>query len=355
MAKKESELKALSNGMADAVEKAAAATVLVNARRRFPATGVVYAADLILTADHVVQRDEDIKVILPDGTELSAEVVGRDPGSDLCLLRLEKAVAAPAETSVDPRPGQLVLALGRPTSEGIQASLGIVSAVGGPARTRRGGMLEQYIRTDAIPYPGFSGGPLVDAEGRILGINTSGLGHGNSLTIPAKLAWKIAASLAEHGSVKRGFLGIRSQPVELPADAQKALGREQDSGLLLVGVESDSPAIAAGLMVSDILVGFNEQPVETPDELLSLLAGDIVGSATSVEVLRGGVPKTLNVTAAERPQPTRRERHRRRRGRRHAFWMGRPGMHRKFFRKNHSHWRGFGFQSHQDETETDDE
>ena len=353
MAKKESDLKALSNGMADAVEEAAAGAVLVNARRRFPATGVVYAADLILTADHVVQRDEDIKIILPDGTELSAEVAGRDPGSDLCLLRLEKAVATPAETAADPRPGQLVLALGRPTTEGIQASLGIVSAVGGPARTRHGGMLEQYIRTDAVPYPGFSGGPLVDAEGRVLGINTSGLGHGNSLTIPAELAWNIAASLEKHGSVKRGFLGIRSQPVELSADAQKALGRDQDTGLLLVGVESDSPAIAAGLVVSDILVGFNEQPVETPDELLSLLAGDIVGSATPVEVLRGGVPKTFNITAAERPQPTRRKRHRH--GRRHAFWMGRTGMHRKFFRKNRSHWRGFGFQGYQEETEIDDE
>lgn len=355
MSKKEHDLKSLSDSMADAVEKAGQTAVLVNARRRFPATGVVYAADLILTADHVVQRDEDIKVILPDGTELSAEVAGRDSGSDLCLLRLEKDAATPAETADGARPGQLALALGRPTTEGVQASLGIVSAIGGPTRTRRGGMLERYIRTDAIPYPGFSGGPLIDADGKVLGINTSGLGHGNSITIPAALAWKIAASLAEHGSVKRGFLGIRSQPVEIPADAHKALGREQESGLLLVGVESDSPAAEAGLMVSDILVGFNDQPVETPDELLSLLAGDVVGNATAVEVLRGGKPKTLKVTVAERPQPTRRKRHGSHRGRRPAVWMGRHGRHNKFNHQGHSHWRGFGFQGYQEEAESEDE
>jgi S1-C subfamily serine protease len=351
MAKKGFELKSLSDSMADAVEKAGHAVVLVNARRRFPATGVAYAADLILTADHVVQRDEDIKVILPDGTELSAEVAGRDPSSDLCLLRLEKAAATPAEKADDPRPGQLALALGRPTTEGVQASLGIVSAVGGPARTRRGGMLEGYIRTDAIPYPGFSGGPLIDADGKVLGINTSGLGHGNSITIPAELAWKIAASLAEHGSIKRGFLGVRSQPVEIPAKAQKTLGREQETGLLLVGIEPDSPAVEAGLMVSDILVGFNGLPVETPDELLSLLAGDVVGSPTPVEVLRGGKPKTIKVTVAERPKPQRRRRRGSHRGRRHAFWMGKPGVH-KYHRRGRQrgpHFEMFCFDESEDE------
>jgi S1-C subfamily serine protease len=351
MAKKDFDLKTLSDSMADAVEKAGAAAVLVNARRRFPATGVAYAADLILTADHVVQRDEDIKVILPDGSELSAEVAGRDPGSDLCLLRLEKAAATPAEKAAEPRPGQLALALGRPTAEGVQASLGIVSAVGGPTRTRRGGMLERYIRTDAIPYPGFSGGPLIDADGKVLGINTSGLGHGNSITIPAELAWKIAASLAEHGSVKRGFLGIRSQPVEIPAEAQKTLGREQETGLLLVGIEPDSPAAEAGLIVSDILIGFNDQPVETPDELLSYLTGDVVGNATPVEVLRGGKPKTLKVTVSERPQPTSRRRRGSHRGRRRAFWMGKPGMHGRP-RKGHQrgpHFEMFCFDESEDE------
>jgi S1-C subfamily serine protease len=327
------ELTALSNAMADAVEKAGAYTVLVDARRRFPATGIAFDKEHILTANHVVEYDEDIKVILPDGAELAAEVAGRDPGSDLVLLKLEKASAAPAEVVKDPaRPGQLSLALGRPTSEGVQASFGIVSAVGGAVRTRSGGMLEGYLRTDAIPYPGFSGGPLIDADGKVIGINTSGLGFSNSIAIPAHIAWKIAASLKEHGSVKRGFLGVRSQPVELDEAQQKALGREQAYGLLLVGIEPDSPAAKAKLMVGDILVGLNDQPAENADELFALLNGDVVGKPTPIEVLRGGKRETLKVTVAERQEaPPREGRNRgwhgygpgRRRGRRRAHFRGR--------------------------------
>ncbi|MDH3944201.1 MAG: S1C family serine protease [Anaerolineae bacterium] len=335
------DLKALSDSMADAVEKASSYVVTVDARRRFPATGIAYAPGLILTADHVVQRDEDIKVTLPDGAEHSAEVVGRDPGSDLCLLRIEKEPLSPAEIAASARVGQLALALGRPSSGGVQASLGIVSALSGPAHTRHGGLLSAHIRTDAIPYPGFSGGPLVDAGGKLLGLNTSGLGHGNSIAIPAELAWGIAASLAEHGSVKRGFLGIRSQPVEVSESAQKSLGRSQETGLLLIGVETESPAATAGLMVGDILVGFNGQVVSTPDQLLGLLVGEVVGSPAPVEIIRAGKAETIQITAAERSQPdpeSRRSHRRRWRGRRHAFWMG-PTMshhaHRRRRRTSH--------------------
>jgi S1-C subfamily serine protease len=302
----ENTLAELSAAMADAVEKAGAATVLVNARRRFPATGIAFAADLILTADHVVERDEDISVILPDGSEVAAEIGGRDPGSDLAVLRLAEAKATPAMQAKDEaRVGQLALAVGRPTTEGVQASLGIVSAIGRAARTHRGGLLESYIRTDAIPYPGFSGGPLIDAEGKVLGINTSGLGHGASLAIPAGLAWKIAAALAEHGSVKRGFLGIRSQPVEVP---EGALDREQETGLLVVGIEDDSPAKTGGLLVGDILVGFEGRPIYDHDELLSYLTGEIVGNAAEVEVIRGGKRTTVKVTVAERQELSQDER-----------------------------------------------
>ena len=294
-------LAALSESMANAVEKAGAATVLVDGRRRMPASGIAFAADLVLTADHVIERDEDIPVGLPDGSQLAARLAGRDPGSDLAVLRLPSAVAALAETAPqEARIGQLVLALGRPTPEGIQASLGVISAVGGPVRTGRGGLLERYLRTDAIPYPGFSGGPLVDTAGRVVGLNTSGLARGASLAIPAGLAWQIAESLARHGSVRRGYLGVRSQPVAIPAAQQKALGRQQASGLLLVSVEENSPAEAGGLMVGDILTGLAGQPLTDPDELLARLTGEVVGQATPVEVLRGGQPTLITVTIGER-------------------------------------------------------
>lgn len=301
MSNKSNPLTALSDAMTEAVAKAGAATVLVNARRRFPASGIAFTPDLILTADHVVERDEDILVMLPDGSQVKATIAGRDSGSDLALLRLERAAASSAEpASQDPRVGQIALSLGRPTQEGIQASLGIVSAIGGPVRTGRGGLLDRYLRTDAIPYPGFSGGPLVDTAGRVIGVNTSGLTRGASLAIPINLAWQTAETLARHGRVRRGFLGVRSQPVSIPTSQQKALGRDQSSGLLLVGVEEKSPADVGGLLVGDIIVAIAGQSVTDADQLLSSLAGDVVGKPTAVDVLRGGQPVTITVTIGER-------------------------------------------------------
>jgi S1-C subfamily serine protease len=294
-------LTAISDAMAEAAARAGSTTVLVSARRRFPASGIIYAPDLVLTADHVIEREDDITLKMPDGNDAIATLAGRDPGTDLALLRLNRQVGsvatpAPAEARV----GQLVLAVGRPTAEGIQASLGVISSIGGPMRTGRGGLLERYLATDAISYPGFSGGPLVDTAGQVVGVNTSGLARGTSLAIPAGLAWQTAADLAKNGRVRRGYLGIRSQPVELPASAQKALGRQQGTGLLLVGIEENSPASAGGLMIGDILVGLAGQVVSDPDELLARLSGSQVGSTISVEVLRGGQPVKVTVTVGER-------------------------------------------------------
>ena len=301
MSDHENPLSVLSDAMVAAVEKAGAGTVLVDARRRLPASGIAYAANLVLTADHVVERDEDISVLLPDGSRFQAALAGRDPGSDLALLKIDKNVLAESEPAPqEARIGQIVLALGRPTPEGIQASFGVVSSLGGPIRTGRGGLLERYLRTDAIPYPGFSGGPLVDVSGRVLGLNTSGLARGASLTIPIGLARQVADTLAKHGHVRRGFLGVRSQPVAISTAQQNSLGREQASGLLLVGVEANSPAEAGGLIVGDILVAIAGQPVTDPDELLSRLAGEVVGKPTPVEILRGGHPAKLTITIGER-------------------------------------------------------
>jgi len=289
-----------SNGLTSAVEKAGASTILVDARKRYPASGIAYAEDLILTADHVVTRDEDIKVLLPDGKSLGATLAGRDPGSDLALLRLSENALTPAKTSSEVKVGQLVLALGRPNSAGMQASWGIVIAIAGPARTHRGGLLDEYIQTETTPYPGFSGGPLVNMEGEVLGLNTSGLTRGSSLTIPVKVAWRIADALAKHGTVKRGYLGVRTQPVEIPEASRKALNREQQNGLLVLWLEEGGPAEKGGLLVGDILVAISNQPVGDPDDLFSALNNDTVGKSIAVEVLRGGRPETVKVTVGER-------------------------------------------------------
>ena len=297
----ESMLVTLSNAMADAVEMAGKSTVLVDARRRFPASGILISKEFVLTADHVVERDEQIKVVLADGAELGASVAGRDPGSDLAVLKLDRAAGIAAQPSgTQARVGQLVLALGRPTNEGIQASLGTVSALGGPVRTGRGAMLEQYIRTDCISFPGFSGGPLVASDGSVLALNTSGLARGAALAIPTATAWKVGTTLAEHGHIRRGYLGVRSQTVEIDDASRKALKREQESGLLLMGVEKDSPAAAGGLMVGDILVAVKGSQINHHDELFGALTGDVVGKATPIEILRGGEVKTLSITVGER-------------------------------------------------------
>ena len=289
-----------SNGLTTAVETAGASTVLVDARKRYPASGIALAEDLVLTADHVVTREDGIKVISADGNPLSATIAGRDPGSDLAVLRVSEKVLTSAKTSDSVKVGQLVLALGRPNTAGMQASWGIVTAINGPTRTFRGGMLDEFIQSETTPYPGFSGGPLINTEGEVLGLNTSGLTRGSSLTIPVKMAWRVADSLAKHGSVKRGYLGVRTQPVDIPEASRQALNREQSQGLLVLWLEEGGPAATAGLLVGDILVAINGQQVAEADDLFSALTGDTVGKSVSVDVLRGGRPETVNVTVGER-------------------------------------------------------
>ena len=290
-------LNEFSDALTAAVEKGGAGTVLVDARRRYPASGIAYAADLVLTADHVVTRDEKINVAAADGKPYTATIAGRDPGSDLALLRLAEKALTPARVAeVNPKVGQLVLALGRPDGSDVQASWGIITAIGGPTRTGRGGLLDEYIRTETTSYPGFSGGPLVSADGEVLGLNTSGLARGMALTIPVKVAWRIAEALAQHGTVKRGYLGVRTQPVEVSESARKALKREQGYGLLVLWLEEAGPAEQGGLLVGDILVAVGGQAVGDPDDRFAALNSDMVGKSIAIEVLRGGRPETVKLS-----------------------------------------------------------
>lgn len=291
-------LKALSDGMADAVEKAGQFVIRVNSRRRRGASGLVYGADTVLMADHALQREEGITVERGDGRRLPARILGRDPASDLALLEvegLEGEAATPAAEVA--RVGQISLAVGRPGGVGLRASFGVVSAIGGPMRTGRGVVMERYVQTDATPYPGFGGGPLIDVNGDVLGVITAGMMRGITLAVPADVAWRVAETLKSQGHVKRGYLGILSQPVHLPA-AQRTEGRSR--GLLIVGVEEDSPAGRGGLLVGDILVGVDGQAVEDTDELQALLASEIVGRETGVEVIRGGEARTVRLTVGQR-------------------------------------------------------
>ncbi len=293
------ELTQFSGQMADAVERIATSLVTVHGRVRQSATGIVFAPNLVVTADHVLERDDDLSIETDDGRRLAAQLVGRDASSDLAVLRVDELGRdAAVQAQGQARVGQLLLAVGRPSAGGPMASLGVVSAVGGPLRTRRGAVIEQVIQTDATPYPGFSGGALIDSNGTVLGLLTTGIIGGVALGIPAATAWQIAETLTQHGHMKRGFLGISSQPVNLP-EGQRG-GGTQEHGLLLVRVEPDSPAAKAGLLIGDILVALDGQPVQDAEDLQALLRGERVGKSVPASIIRGGSAQTVQVTIGER-------------------------------------------------------
>lgn len=293
-----------SNDLAGAVARAGEYVVRVNGRRRQAASGILWSQDgVVVTADHVLEADEGITVGLPDGREVPAQLVGRDPGTDLALLRVQAPGLAGADLA-DPssiKVGNLVLAVGRPGEGEPMASIGIISAVTGPWRTWRGGMLEKLIHTDVTLYPGFSGGALVDAAGRVAGLNTSLLARGISAALPVDTVQRVAQAILTQGRVKRGYLGVGTQPVPIPAGLAQGTGLTQKTGLLVVSVEQGGPADKAGLMLGDLLVALAGNRVEDADDLQAQLGGDRVGQATPIRIVRGGQTKELTVTIGERP------------------------------------------------------
>ena len=293
-------LENLSTAMAAIVASGGQSTVRVEARRRLPATGIVWSEDgIIVSAHHVVRRDEMIRVGLPGGESAPAELVGRDPTTDLAVLRaeasdLQPATWAPAE---DLRVGHLVLALGRP-GQTVQATLGIVSALGQEWRTPAGGKVDHYLQTDVVMYPGFSGGSLVDASGHLLGLNTSALLRGVSLAVPSTTVQRVVETILAHGRVRGGYLGVGIQPVRLPADIAEQL--DQETGLLLVQVKPGGPAEEGGLLLGDTIVALDGQPVPHHDALQALLSGDRAGASVPVRIMRAGALQDLDVVIGER-------------------------------------------------------
>lgn len=290
----------LSEALAEIADYGGRGVVRVEARRRLPASGIVWSADgLVVTAHHVVQRDDNIHVGLPDGRTVSATLVGRDPSTDLALLRAEATDLTPAAwaTPDDLRVGHIVLALGRP-GRTVQATLGIVSALGDEWRTPAGGKLDRYLQTDVVMYPGFSGGPLVDAAGQVLGLNTSALLRGVSLTVPAPTVRRVVEALQAHGRMRRGFLGVGAQAVRLPESIARQVG--QETGLLLVSVNPGGPAEKAGLLLGDTIVSLDDIPVRQMDDLLALLSAERVGVTVSVRLVRGGQVQEQSVVIGER-------------------------------------------------------
>jgi S1-C subfamily serine protease len=297
---------ALSNDLATAVERTGPAVVAVHARPRTPSSGVSWQQGVVVTANHTVKRDEEITLTAADGRTLPAKLEGRDPGTDLAVLRHEAADLPVAETgdAASLKVGHLVLAVGRREGSGEEsfpAGLGAVSSAGGPWRTWRGGEIDRFLRLDLAIFLGFSGGPLVSAEGRVLGINTTGLARGAGVVIPASTVNRVAAQLLEKGHVPRGYLGLGMMPLHLPEALVSQLHLPAGNGMMVLSVEPDGPAGGAGVLIGDVLVELDGKPVRDLDDIQGALAGERVGQTVRVLVLRGGASLELAITVGERP------------------------------------------------------
>ena len=293
---------------AQQVSEALAATVdtvgtgIVRVEARLAATGIVWSSDgLIITAHHVVEHDDAIRVGLADGQTVPASLVGRDPTTDIAVLRVAiGAVAAPVwrePEMLDLHVGHLVLALGRP-GQTVQATLGIISALGASWSTPAGGHVDRYLQTDVVMYPGFSGGPLVDMSSRVIGLNTSALVRGMSVTLPSPTVRRVVDMLLQYGRVRRGYLGVSTQPVRLPTSLAQQVG--QETGLLLITVETGSPAEQAGLLLGDVLVALADTPVRHAVDLLVTLQPERIATVVPVRFIRGGQLQEQQVSIGER-------------------------------------------------------
>lgn len=291
-------LLSLSNDLAAAVERAAPAVVAVHARR-LPSTGIHWRPGIVVTAEHTVRTAEDITVTMADGRSLPAVLAGRDPGTDLAVLRVADAGSVVATLGDDTvlKVGHMVLALGY----GPRASWGVISALGPRWRSWRGGDIDRLVRLDLVLYPGFSGGPLVDAAGRVVGLNTSGLARETRLALPVTMVTRVADELLQKGHVSRGYLGLGMQPVRLPEPLRAQLGLG-DGALIVVMVEPSGPAARAGVLLGDVLVALDGEPVGDLDDVQARLGSDRVGAEISAAVLRGGVRTELRITVGEQPR-----------------------------------------------------
>lgn len=294
----------LSTDLSGAVARAGRAVVAIYARRRIPSSGIHWRTGVIVTANHTLHREDDITVTTADGTRIPATIAGRDPTTDLAVLRVE-ASGLPTAEIADIETigvGSLVLAVGRPGAA-VTATFGVVSALGAEWRTWRGGSIDRWIRLDLSIVDGFSGGALVTSAGTIAGLNTSGLTRGSAIAIPTSTVERVVSQLLTTGHVPRAYLGLGLQAgIRLPSALVGKLGRDSDLAPIIVSIESGSPADKGGLLVGDILADADKTAVHDASDLMHVLTADRIGKPLAVRIVRGGEPRELTLTVGERPR-----------------------------------------------------
>jgi serine protease DegQ len=304
-----SPLQNLSNDLAVAAEAVGPSVVAVHAQHRIPSSGIQWRKDVIVTVNHGIRRSEGISVLLGPDKSVAAMIVGRDPSTDLAILKLageelEDEAKLPLPGIADAsglKLANLVLALGRSWRGNLVASAGIIGGLSGAWQTWAGGKIDQHIRLDLELYSGFSGGPLVNAEGKVIGINTRGAARGRAVTIPASTINRVVDELLEKGHIARPYLGVAMQPVAVPESMRSKLKSELSNGMVIVHVEPNSPADRAGMLLGDILVELQGRPLDGMESVQQILSSANVGEKVPATVLRGGSPTQLSVTLDERP------------------------------------------------------
>ncbi|MBD2775666.1 S1C family serine protease [Iningainema tapete] len=292
----------LSNNLAETVEQVGSAVVAVNTGKRFSPSGIHWRNGIIVTSDESLRRHEEITVTLAEQRTVPVTLLGRDSSTDVAVFRLQD-VEIPAPKIGDAQTlkvGNLVLGLARSSEGDIRAAMGAVSVVSGAWRSMSGGNIDQFIRPDITLYPGFAGGPLVDAAGYIVGMNTSGR-RGTALTIPAATVNRVVDQILAKGRIARGYLGLGMQPVRLPENLKTALNLTSASGVIVVNVEVNGPADNAGVLIGDVLVELDGTCVNDTGDVLGLLnSSDRVGKTIQAKVIRGGALVELGITISER-------------------------------------------------------
>jgi S1-C subfamily serine protease len=294
---------ALSNELASTAEAAGKSVVAVLGRRH-PSTGVLFREDAVVTASHALRKEDDVVIIAGPGRNIPVRLAGRDPGTDIAVLRLREKLDAPVAkwgTTATLKVGELVLALGRTRRGNVVASAGILSGlIATPWRTWRSGEIDRFIRPDLNFYPGFSGGPLLAHSGEFLGINTVGL-HRTGITVPSETVQRVATELLEKGKVERPYLGLGMQAVSLPESLRSKLNLTSSEGLLVVQLEPQATAEKAGVLIGDILIELAGQRVADTDDVQNILGSHKPGQVIQTRLVRAGAITDMKVQLEARP------------------------------------------------------
>jgi S1-C subfamily serine protease len=292
----------LSNSCADIVAAARAAIVAIDTGKRVSPSGIHWRKGLIVTSDESLQSHDELSIVSATGT-MPITLLGRDPSTDIAVFTLADAESLPVATVGDTttlKVGHLVWGIARSPEGDVRATMGAVSILGGSWQSMSGGTIDRYLRPDLTLYRGFAGGALVDAMGRVVGMNTMGK-RGTALTIPTETIERVINQLVAKGRISRGYLGVGMQPVRLSPQLSAALNLTLPTGVILINVEPQSPADRGGLVLGDILISWDGTPLLDPSDVRAFLnRGDRVGQQVQIGIIRGGALVELSIEIGER-------------------------------------------------------